>query len=260
MSKQFDILIIDDEQVIIDSVVKIAQLEDLKADYSYDAEEALKKIGQNTYRLIICDIMMPEVDGFQFLDEIASRGIKTPLVMTTGYSTVENAVKSLYQGAIAFLPKPFTVDEMTSMIFRGVKYTDILENKEQDTMPFVPCPSKYLRLGYSCWIYEEKEGTVLAGATDLFYKTIDEIENIELLENNTELSQGMSAGVINTKDELAHNIPAAISGKIIERNENLLENLTILEKDPYFKGWLYRIIPSDFEYDKKYLVSCSSDL
>lgn len=259
MSKQYDILIIDDEQVIIDSIVKIAQLEELKPDYSYDAKDALEKIKTNKYRLIICDIMMPDFNGFEFLDEVANRGIKTPLVMTTGYSTVENAVKSLHQGAISFIPKPFTVDEMTSMIHRGIKYSDILENKDQDTMPFVPCPSKYFRLGYSCWLFEENEGTVLAGATDLFYKTVADLESIELLENNTEVTQGMSAGVVNTKDELIHTIPSAISGKIIERNEKLFSNLTILEKDPFFKGWLYRIIPSNLGYDKKFLVSCSSD-
>ena len=50
-----------------------------------------------------------------------------------------------------------------------------------------------------------------------------------------------------------------IRGKIVERNEKLLENFSLLEKDPYFEGWLYRIIPADIEYDIKYLIPCSTD-
>ena len=58
---------------------------------------------------------------------------------------------------------------------------------------------------------------------------------------------------------MPHNIMAPIGGKIVERNEKLLENFSLLEKDPYFEGWLYRIIPADIEYDMKYLTPCSTD-
>ncbi len=51
--------------------------------------------------------MMPDIDGFKFLDELRKIEISSPVIMTTGYSTVENAVKSLYNGAIDFIPKPF---------------------------------------------------------------------------------------------------------------------------------------------------------
>ncbi len=58
--------------------------------------------------------MMPELNGFQFLEELSHRGIHTPVVMMTGYSTVENAVKSMTTtGAVDYIPKPFTADEIT---------------------------------------------------------------------------------------------------------------------------------------------------
>jgi glycine cleavage system H lipoate-binding protein len=50
-----------------------------------------------------------------------------------------------------------------------------------------------------------------------------------------------------------------VSGRIIESNEELLHNMSILEKDPYFKGWIYRLIPTDIEYQLKHLTPCSSD-
>jgi glycine cleavage system H lipoate-binding protein len=50
-----------------------------------------------------------------------------------------------------------------------------------------------------------------------------------------------------------------LGGRIVERNEKIISDPKLLEKDPYFEGWLYRIIPSDVEYDIKYLIPCSSD-
>jgi glycine cleavage system H protein len=50
-----------------------------------------------------------------------------------------------------------------------------------------------------------------------------------------------------------------MSGNIIERNEKVIEQPELLEKDPYFDGWLYRIIPTEFDYETKILIPCSSD-
>lgn len=70
MAKQFDILVVDDESVIINAVDKICSAEGLKVDTSPDAGGALAKVEKNSYRLIISDIMMPDIDGFQFLDTL----------------------------------------------------------------------------------------------------------------------------------------------------------------------------------------------
>ena len=114
-----DILVVDDEQVILDAVVKICSLDDYSVHTAISVHEAFSYLEKNTYSLIICDIMMPEIDGFEFLDELNKRKITSPVIMATGYSTVENAVKSLYNGAIDFIPKPFTADELLNSIKRG---------------------------------------------------------------------------------------------------------------------------------------------
>lgn len=265
MNKNADILIIDDEQVIIDSIIKISGLEGWRVDSVEDAAIALEKFDLTAYRLIICDIMMPRVDGFQFLKELEKRKIPTPVIMITGYTTVENAVKSLQQGAIDFLPKPFTVDELLSIVQRGLTFSDIsqlIRNDERaniDSQVFVSCPHKYYRLGWISWIDVEKEGTVLVGITDLYTKTIPGITKIELQEANDRLTQGNVCATIYTADEMSYNVISPVSGKIIERNEKLFENCKLPEKDPYFKGWFYRMIPTDLEYELKFLSPCSSD-
>ncbi len=264
MKTERDILIVDDEQVIIDAVTKICSLENFTVDSAMDVKEALEKLVKNNYKLIICDIMMPGTDGFGFLNELSQRKISSPVIMTTGYSTVENAVKSLYTGAIDFIPKPFTTDELINSIIRGMKYLEIqksLKNYKKDNSEiiYVPCPAKYYRLGYSSWVAEENLGSVLIGATDLFIKTIENISGIELFQVDDEVVQGNSCASIKDKDERIHPLLSPVSGRIIEVNENIRLNKSLIEKDPYFNGWFYRLIPSDSEYELKNLINCSSD-
>ena len=208
---------------------------------------------------------MPKIDVFQFLNELEIRKIKTPVIMIAGYTTLENAVKSLQQGAIDFIPKPFTVDELLSVVTRGLRYSDLqkeittLEEGKNDSNIFVSCPPKYSRLAWISWVENEKEGTAIIGITDLFLKTIGSIKKIELLEFESRINQGSICASIYTEDDLSYNLLSPVSGKIIERNKKVMENNKLPEKDPYFNGWLYRIIPADFEYEKNYLIMCSSD-
>jgi CheY-like chemotaxis protein/glycine cleavage system H lipoate-binding protein len=266
MNKQFDILVVDDESVIINAVNKICSAEGLKVDTSSNAQDALLKVGKNSYRLIISDIMMPDMDGFQFLDAISKMKLKTPVIITTGFSTVENAVKSLYNGAIDFIPKPFSADELISSVSRGLKYLDIQvklaesKNSVNDaSIIYVPCPAKYFRLGYASWVAPDNTGSVLIGVTDLFLRTIDSITEIELSRVDEEVVQGNPCAQVKSKGDLVHSVLSPVSGRILGRNDRLLNDTSIAEKDPYFDGWFYRVIPSNNEYELKQLIPCSSD-
>lgn len=262
----YDILIIDDETVIIEAVTKIAESEGYKIDACSNAIDGLEKLKNNKYKLTLCDIMMPEMNGFQLLHEVQAEAIDTNLIMITGFSTVENVVKSLHNGAIDFIPKPFTFDEIISSISRGLEYYNIQQRiknsavvEDENIISYVPCPPKYMKLGNTSWLHMENEGVAVVGVTDLFLRTIKSISSIELMNVDYVLYQGNTCASLETNDELIHNILSPIGGKIVELNKNLLENNSLLEKDPYFEGWLYRIIPADIEYDKKYLTPCSTD-
>jgi len=266
MFKDEKILVVDDEQVILDAVSRIASAEGFHVDSEIKAVSALKKIKQKEYSLILCDIMMPQMDGFSFLEELQKRKILTPVIMITGYSTVENAVKSLYKGAIDFVPKPFTFEELNSSINRGIKFYRIQKGVEdaqfrndKSSLLYVPGPPKYKRLGNLSWMNLKFEGVAVIGATDLFLETIEKLINIELMEIEGEIIQGDSCANLITDDEMSHHLLSPISGRIIERNERLVSEINLLEKDPYFEGWIYKVIPSNMEYDLKYLVPFASD-
>lgn len=264
--KSADILVVDDEQVVRDAVIKICSLDNYKVDSASTVAQALEKLKSNYYEIIVCDIMMPDGDGFTILDLVHDKNINSTIIMMTGYSTVENAVKSLYKGAVDFIPKPFTVDELLNSIFRANKYQQIkiklnelsLQKKNGELL-YVNCPAKYFRLGYSSWMFQERDGSVLTGVCDLFLKTIDTVKKIEFMENESEIIQGISCAEIISSDGRVHKLLSPVSGRIIEVNENLNSNFSLVEKDPYFDGWIYKVIPEDIGYEQKLLTPCSSD-
>ncbi|NOX17383.1 MAG: response regulator [Chlorobi bacterium] len=265
-TNKYDILVIDDEAVIIEAVKRIATGEGFKVDSSLSAKEALGKLLETEYKLIITDIMMPEMDGFQLLEELEKRKLKIPVIVTTGYSTVEMAVKSLAKGAIGYIPKPFTLDELLSIIYRGLEFEKIDKKiaKEQFNVTdasiiYVPCPPKYYRLGYNSWINIDNEGSVFVGVSDMYLKTIKTLKSLTLRNFEDNIVQGAICATFEAEDGLIHHLLSPVSGMIIEPNDKLKEDITLIEKDPYFEGWLYRIIPSDLDFELKNLVSCSSD-
>ena len=229
-------------------------------------EEGLKRLKTHSYRLILCDIMMPGVDGFRFLGEAFVLGIFTPIVMTTGYATVENAVRSLTCGAADFIAKPFTADELLTVVRRGLKYFKLQREAfaaagpgRRASLAYVPCPPRYYRLGYVSWAEEERTGTVVMGLSDLFLKTIEGLEGLELLKIDDEAVQGTSCASVAAAGGARHPVMCPVGGRILEVNAEAVSDPSIVEKDPYFKGWLYRVLPSDLQNDLKRLISCSSD-
>lgn len=267
MNNNTDILIIDDEEVILDAVQKIAAFDGLSSDACLNVTEAIANLDKKEYKLIICDIMMPGKDGFELLEIIHQKKISTPVVITTGYSTLENAVKALYEGAIGFIPKPFSIDELTSIIRRGIEYGKIFGNKYEfrmngndNLLSVVPCPPKYYRLGFDSWMNNEEEGLVSIGVTDLFLKSIGIIKEIEFMKIEESIYQGGTCLKIFDNHDFSHQLLGPISGKIIDLNEKIIVNKSLLEKDPYFQGWIYKMIPSNLEQDLNNITPCSSDL
>src|SRR5512143_1516556 len=176
MANELDILAIDDEDVVLEAVAHICSAEGLRVQTARDGAAALRELESHSFRIVICDIMMPEMDGFQVLEHVQRRYPETPVIISTGFSTVENAVRSLYAGAIDFIPKPFTADELLSSVTRGFRYREFRAlrgaGRAVDARVFtVPCPPRYFRLGYMSWVVLETDGTALIGVSHAFAQT-----------------------------------------------------------------------------------------
>ena len=254
-----EILVIEDEAMVTQAVELICNDAGMLVTAVDNATEALSLLQQRRFRLVLCDIMMQELDGFAFLEQVDHRGIDTPVIMMTGYSTMENAVRSLAAGAVDYIPKPFTADELLAVIRRSLRSSKLLAATESakvegtSRFSFVPCPDDYLRLGYVSWVSREDEGTARIGVTDLFLKAIDGIRAIDLAEPGEDLVQGVPGAEVTAADGTVHEIMCPMSGKVLEVNAEVHADPRLVEKDPYFKGWLYRILPADPESNMQWL-------
>lgn len=261
-----DILVVDDETVITNAVQRVCTSDGLTVDVAASAAEGMSKVLRTGYRLIISDVMMADVDGFMFLIDLRHRRIPTPVILTTGMSTLENAVRALGAGAIDFIAKPFTSDELLASVRRGLVYSRLQDEAEAsardarpDSIAWVPPPAAYYRLGYASWLKSEHDGTVKVGVTNLFLQTVEAMTSIQLAAVGDDLFQGSSCATVTAADGTEHGVIGPVTGRVIEVNAEVVSSPAVLERDPYFEGWLYRVLPSELQYDLRHLTSCSSD-
>lgn len=258
MSRSRDILVIDDEPVVLQGVVRICQSEGFSVDATSSGRTGLDHLDRYVYRLILCDIMMGDLDGFEFLAESQRRGIRTPVVMATGNSTVQNAVRSLRHGAIDCLAKPFTADELMAVVTRGLRYQALRSAGGEEPPGSNRCPAHLRRLGYLSWAAVESVGTVLVGLHEVFLRTLEGIRSIAPVAEGTEIVQGAGCVSIVSADGLVHEAMAPVSGRVIEVHAALATEPTAIERDPYGSGWLYRVLPADLQSCLMCLSSCSN--
>jgi DNA-binding NtrC family response regulator len=120
------ILIIDDERIIIDSCFRILKNDDYQLDAVQDGFEGLQKIDESHYDIVILDIMMPKMDGLEVLRRIKEGYPDIDVIMITGLSQIETAVKSMKLGAFDYLPKPFDPDELKLVVGRALERRRLL--------------------------------------------------------------------------------------------------------------------------------------
>ena len=109
------ILVVDDEESVCRSVKKILSRKGYDVTNALDAAEAIKKIKEMPFDLVISDLMMPKTSGMELLQIIRENYPELDVVMITGYASIESAVKAVKNGAAGYLPKPFTPEELTSI-------------------------------------------------------------------------------------------------------------------------------------------------
>ena len=126
------ILAIDDEQIVLDSVKKALEPEGYEIDLSQSSRQGLAWAMENEYDFVLTDIRMPEIGGMRILREIKRARPSLPVVIITGYATVQSAVQAMKLGAANYLEKPFTPDTLLSAVKTALKKAAEEEPEPQD--------------------------------------------------------------------------------------------------------------------------------
>jgi CheY-like chemotaxis protein len=119
MNGRWDVLVVDDEPVVRDALLRVLGDEGLSVALVPDAESALAHPALADCRLVICDIMLPGQSGLDAARAFRRLRPELPIVLITGYATAGSETRALEAGATAFLAKPFDVTELLDLI-RGV--------------------------------------------------------------------------------------------------------------------------------------------
>ncbi|MCX7876770.1 MAG: sigma-54 dependent transcriptional regulator [Melioribacteraceae bacterium] len=124
------ILIVDDEKPIRDSLKMILEDEGYKTEIAADGEEALNKINEDNFDIVITDIKMPKLDGIQLLESASKTSPASFFIIMTAYASVKTAIDALRNGAYDYLIKPVEFDDLIIRVKRLLEFKKIAtENK-----------------------------------------------------------------------------------------------------------------------------------
>ena len=118
---QHDILVIEDEVAVNNNIRKILSKKGYQVDQAVTKEEALQKIDQSAYKLVLLDLKIPGVKGLELLRAIREKRPESMVIIITGYASIETAKETARLGAVAYLPKPFTPTEIRDVTESAVK-------------------------------------------------------------------------------------------------------------------------------------------
>jgi len=110
------ILLVEDDQRIAHFIEKGLTESSYTVDLATDGNQALDQIVSTQYDLVILDIMLPGVDGFEVLEVVRGQGLKMPVLMLTARDTIEDKVRGLDSGADDYLTKPFSFAELEARV------------------------------------------------------------------------------------------------------------------------------------------------
>jgi len=114
--KQYHLLLVDDEKRFVDMLAKRLALRGCNCDVCYTGQEALDRIAQQKFFLVLLDLHLPDIYGTEVLARIKNVDSDTPVIILTGHGTEKDRQECLQQGAYDFMHKPLGIDELMAIL------------------------------------------------------------------------------------------------------------------------------------------------
>lgn len=111
-------MIIDDETEMLELLREGLGSYDYQVVTATNGKEGLQKFAEGGFDLVLCDLVMPEMNGAQVLEKVLALDDSVPVLMITGHPTIETAVQAMAQGAYDYVTKPFSFDDLDLRIKR----------------------------------------------------------------------------------------------------------------------------------------------
>ena len=256
------ILAVDDEPVVLDSFRKILVLAGFSVDTVESGQEALTLVRKHDYDFVFTDLKMPGMDGLDVTKAVKHLRPDVDLAIITGYGTIESAVSGMKYGAVDYVEKPFTEDEL-------VDFANRLLIRRQDRRERLSPPEVHLVTPSSggvlsprvinvpggiyvspehSWVSVEMTGEGRVGLDDFFHKTIGPLDAVRFPERGAEMHRGQPLFTVQRGD-LLMTFHSPLSGKVSKINHGLEYQLDLMRLRPFEQGWICAIEPSNLTAD-----------
>ncbi|MBI1937910.1 MAG: response regulator [Ignavibacteriales bacterium] len=245
------ILCVDDEDVILDSFRKILVLDGYSVDTVSAGAEAVNLIKTNHYDFVFTDLKMPEMDGVEVTKVVKNLRPDIDVIIITGYATVETAVECMKFGAMDYVQKPFTEDELLEFTKRSlikrqdriqkqlkprVHIAHISETEKLGSGEFTIPGGVFISEGH-CWAGISQDGAVKIGLDDFAKKLIGKIDGIDFPNLGMNITAGQPIFGIKQGNKSVQFL-SPVSGQVKSINHELMDNIELLEFTPYEKNWI----------------------
>jgi CheY-like chemotaxis protein/glycine cleavage system H lipoate-binding protein len=246
----YDVLLVEDEPVVREAATRILRPEGLAVDRVEDVAGALAELRKHDHKVVLSDLMLPGFSGFDLLERVTGERPMLPVILITGYATIENALAAFKKGAFDFLPKPFDVPELLGVVRRA------LAAVERGVWRSLPPPAATNTgearnptrrfLGQHAWV-EIAGGVATCGLAESWPGLLAPIRELRLPAPGDHVTQGLACAEIAAEDDSIHRIWAPLSGTVLEINPDVQGDPDLLNRAPFSSGWLARVAPADLE-------------
>ena len=256
------ILCVDDEEIVLDSFRKILVLDGYSVDTVQTGQEALGLIQSHDYDFVFTDLRMPAMDGVEVVKAVKHTRPDIDVIIITGYATVETAVECIKFGAMDYVQKPFTEDELRAFVKKAVVRREdriarqlkpvvrITRRAEPEGVRpgefFIP-GGVLISRGH-CWASLASDGLVTVGLDDFAKKLIGRVDALELPAVGTNLRAGEPLFTILRKGRRIQFL-TPIGGRVTRVNQRLSEMTSDLDATPYDPQWISIIEAENLDAD-----------
>ncbi len=131
MPKQYHLLIVDDEEYLRTLLgSELGDAEEFNVDTASDGSQAINKIQQVVYDVILLDIKMPRVGGLEVLEFVQEYSPTTQVIILTNYADIKTVIRTIKMGAYDFLAKPYDIEELLNSIHRAIERKELFINNK----------------------------------------------------------------------------------------------------------------------------------
>jgi DNA-binding response OmpR family regulator len=248
------VLVVDDEEVVHASIRRILSRSGFQIEGAFTAHEGLERMRSKNFAAVITDLIMPEINGLEMLDVMREEGMNLPTIMITGYPTVKTALKALRLGAVDYIPKPFTRQELLSPLNRALRRESDGYFPEEKSLEEEVQSEGWVRSGdrfalpRHSWAVYCQDGTVEVGVEECFLVALVGVESIECPHVDDQVEQGYPGIRLNSQEEV-HAVFMPLSGRVIQVNQEVVDDPASLDSS----SWVVRVLPNDLHEELRSL-------